>query len=176
MFFEVHAANGSGGRAKKKRPCVPAGNWRSHHAESHLDASCPCLLPSPNPRGHWRGTWAASFCGTRSLGERDSGRLLQLTAPRREEAATVVCSLPRVHDKCSRLDVVVLTCRAVIGQWARRGAVVETCRVGETSCVRKVCGETASGLSWSWLFSPRHHGRALAVAILCPPSPCARRA
>lgn len=104
------------------------------------------------------------------------GRFRAWHAPSREEAATVVCSLPRVHDKCSRLDVVVLTCRAVIGQWARRGAVVETCRVGETSCVRKVCGETASGLSWSWLFSPRHHGRALAVAILCPPSPCARRA
>lgn len=26
----------------KKRPCVPADHWRSHHAESHFHASCPC--------------------------------------------------------------------------------------------------------------------------------------
>jgi hypothetical protein len=27
---------------REKRPCVPAGDWCSHHAESLFDASCPC--------------------------------------------------------------------------------------------------------------------------------------
>ena len=112
---------------KEKRPCVPAGNWCSHHAESHLDASCPCLEPSPNRRGDWRGTWAVSFHGTRRRRGRERNGVLQLTAPARQ-----LLDAPRkgLEARLGR-DVVVLTCRAVIGVWGYPRAVVGTWCAGE---------------------------------------------